>query len=831
MNFIPSLPPSLPFLSTPSHPSIPTLPSPSTDDKSLVPFSLSLSTLPSAPKKEERSLTIPTSLPLVTATGTNTMTTSVTQSAFTQQIYTILGQITAKAWKQGDKISYFTVVSVESQKSYKIACPYFCPAKPGDSLSGVCTNKPDNTLIFIKEPLVEPGASKETVKTSFIVALKNNGQNFGSAKAEQLYQYFEKEARQRIATLHFDDHDMIIKNRDMIPQAVLELISLYSTRFRENASTIIPLMRAGLTEEQCHTLLNWWYNQCAMRRLYLLGLTWTEINASVMRGWDINQLYYKLIENPFLIETVPLKKAHDIANKYELRFTSDLYAAAELVRFIDAECISRCWMSYPVHLLTQKFQKIPELLTICKKDFSCHVRYDSIYLKHQNETENILCDFFKPVHFPETYVSEITKRSLCEEQVQAVTMALSNNISIITGGAGVGKTTVIKSICHEFDLRATRFVIAAFTGKAVARIQEVFGDQQVHAITLHMLLSRGLISELDAIIIDEISMVPNELLARVLTKVYNYNVSENWVTGFVPTRTKPIQIIMVGDSSQISPIEPGDLFNQLLSSRVPKTRLLIDHRRTQNSVLKSNTHQFALRAAGQLENIHFEFGGDCLFQTGGVSEIESIIRSHHLNGVSQDDIIVISPYNEPLDDLNTRARNIFIPTPKRFIIDAFGKRFDIGCKIIMLKNFYDINVMNGQEGHVVDISADGTYLIATFQKGTYCNIPTDIPPELKKTELGTESTEELPLCTKFLSLSYAITIHKSQGSEWKIVVFYMPNKKSSGFLNRNLFYTAISRAKEQLYIVGSSASNVDSVVYTDPEKRHDKLQLRLMDNF
>lgn len=751
-------------------------------------------------------------------------------NAFKQEVYQINGTVIKKKWKKGDKDSLLTILSLTTHKEYTIICSFFCPTREGDAISGLCTNLPDGRFTFLKEPSVEPGSTPDTVKTSFMIALKGTG-NFGQYKADKLYNFFETEARKRIASLPCEQNDTVFRNKDLIPAAVVEMISLYALRFRSNDTTLAPLLNAGLSEEQARTLLTWWYTQCSLRRLYLLGLTWTEIQKSVQRGWDINALYYQLIENPYLIETVPLDKARNISAKYELQFSREILACGELVRHIDKECENRAWSCYPISYLHNSFANISELLPVCVKLFNCSIRFDSIYLRHQNETENTLAHFFEKKKCLETFCSEYTKKTLCDEQINAVNMALNNNISIITGGAGVGKTTVIRAIAREFDLRGIKYVIAAYTGKAVARIKQVF-ENNIRPMTLSMLLNRGprTSNEIDALIIDEISMVPNELLARVLQKIYEFNTVENWVVGCAP-RTKPLKVVFVGDASQLPPIDAGNLFNELLNTSLPITRLMIDHRRKdgENNVLKYNTHQFAMKSAGLLKDIEFKFGGNCLFYEGDIPEIESIVRALHNDGIKKEDVVVLCPYNEPLEELNMRCRNIFLPNAQ-YIIDAFGKRFDIGAKVMMLVNNYDLGVMNGDEGIVQSIAADGKTINVSFNGASAIAIPTSLPEHLmENTPIGDDDDfgKEMILSTKNITLSFACSVHKYQGSEIDYVIFFLPKKKISSFLNANLFYTGISRAKKMLYIVGSSPGTVDMIIGYSPIARYDKLAERL----
>ncbi|AYV86018.1 MAG: hypothetical protein Solivirus3_18 [Solivirus sp.] len=757
-----------------------------------------------------------------------------------KQLYEITGIICSKDWTKGQP-TIFSIQSATTGKKWLVICAFFAPARVGDSISGFCSTLPDGRMCFLKEPLLMPSCSKDNIITTFIILLRRVKTNFGKYQAERLYDFFETECRKRIALLSENIttdglQDSVFRNRDLLPAACAEMITLYANRFITNESTILPLTHAGLTEEQARVLLTEWYTNWSLRRLYMLGLTWTEVNNSILRGRDISGLYYQLLENPYIVETISMEKAESICFKYGLVFDNQMKAAGELVRFIDKETEAKGFSCYPLSALEVKFMNVSQLLPICKKDYGCIVMFNSIYLGYQYETETTLMKTLVPRPTVETFCSGPTKAAIgnCEEQIKAIELALNNNQCLIVGGAGTGKSTVIRNLCRELDLRGLRYIICSYTGKSISRIKQIFGGAKVNAMTLHMLLARGpkMIGRVDYLIIDEISMVPNALLAQVLIKLLDYNTDENWATKKNERKTH-LSLVMVGDASQIPPIDPGNLANELLKSNIPKIRLFIDHRvKNETGVLKSNTVQFARYTYDELEgrvpkNIQFEYGADCNFIEGEISEIESLFRNYNSANNNQKDAVVICPYNAPLDELNERLCNIFLPNAAS-CKDCRGRVWRTGGKVMALRNFYDLDIMNGEEGIIRRFESDK--LIVSFEGRTDVAILLATESLTEEGEIVEESENyrfDAPMSTRFLAYSYAITIHKSQGSEWKTVVVFLPSKFKSGFVTRNLFYTAISRAKENLYIVGYSPSSVDLIVSSKPVERFDNLAKRL----
>ena len=391
-------------------------------------------------------------------------------------------------------------------------------------------------------------------------------------------------------------------------------------------------------------------------------------------------------------------------------------------------------------------------------------------------------------------------------------------------------TTVISAIVQELELREISYVIGSFTGKAVANIKRIVRRRK-NIMTLNMMLSKGKVVDqfdrpIKVLIIDEISMVPNELLAKVILKLnYALNTDER------------LQVVLVGDPNQVQPIEWGDFCNQMMTSwifeegatkgtlAIPWVQLTEDHRRREKGVLFNNMAQFV--TAESPEEINFEWGNDCEFVQGGVAEVEAKVRSLHQQGSFSDEVTIISPINEGLEDINLRVQNIFISEHAPNIRDAFGKVWKLGARVMMTENRYDIDIMNGEEGTILGILPEKSSIRIRFQNGQEVDIPTFIPVILEQRNDLEDLDLEKPLSTKLLILSWAITVHKSQGSQWKNVIFYIPKKMGKGsFFNRNLLYTGTSRTEDHLTVIAPYESTFTSAILVNPPHRYDNLAKR-----
>jgi len=755
------------------------------------------------------------------------------------------------------------------------------PTKPlkGDSIAGDISFFNDKYL-FIDEPMIEPVADRQSIESLFDIALK--GIYFNERMRTKLYDFFldqtHKEA-DKVTSIT----SALYRTRESIDAQVIETINMFAENYIiAQESTITALKNGTPLEEKGIKRLMWWWNKNYLyRRLYMLGVTKREIRESVDRGWSIRDLYYQLLENPYILERINIDTCSKICKRYDRIFPNEVLQCGHLVRDIDEQCSERQWMCMPIYQIIKKYPMfLPSasndgLLQTLLNIFKCSIKYNCIYLHYQEQIEDILSSFIINNKIPEMTPSKETMEKLNEKQCDALKMALSNSISIITGGPGTGKTTIISNLVDELSRRNISYVISAFTGKAIARLKQVI-KRKSNIMTLNMLVNQINDLQIDYLIIDEFSMVCNSLLAKVLRVIYSDM-----------TRTK-IKLVIVGDYDQLPPIEPGNLMGELLSvdngrsafdrekcpiereimlsqttsnrdvkmgTSIPIVKLDIDCRRSKIGPLHNNIRCIAEKRFNDLT-----WGDDCMYAEGGIDYTENIVSSYiqacrklglELREISQL-ITVICPYNNICDDLNLRIRKLFTsanfassspswgksgennicdgPEQKLTFLqnsptsvpDSYGNTWYVNDRIMMTDNRYDINVMNGEEGTIIGIG--NGFVLCNFPSGEV-EIPTFHIKNMEDDFL--EESGIKPLSTKLLSLSWAMSVHKSQGSEWKYVIFYLPSRGSSSFINRKLIYTAMSRAKDGLVCISEQPMGIATGLVTEPSARFDNLSKRL----
>ncbi|CAH6418889.1 ATP-dependent DNA helicase [uncultured virus] len=414
-------------------------------------------------------------------------------------------------------------------------------------------------------------------------------------------------------------------------------------------------------------------------------------------------------------------------------------------------------------------------------------------------------------------------KTLTGEQKLSIQGALAHDLCIINGGAGVGKSTVIAEIVRNLQIRDIPFAAVAFTGKAVARLQEVLKCRL--AATMDRMITRAnQMPEFHHLIIDEISMVTMELMYR-------------FVKAF-PGRYK---ITLVGDVNQLQPIGWGCLMRQLIATkRVPTYTLTVNQRIVKHVVDKVETDKPAgLMAPGEasfdrvmLENanalidpkrdlgepIQFRDGAGFYQMEGGAETIQTIVQQLHRAGIPESEILLICPYNEYLDNLNLIMQTTYLEKNKK-MVDQNKKLWCVGDRVMMLSNNYDINVMNGENGYVIDLTDEG--VIVQFKDGAehLFRYQSKNPQpwkhrgeawkKAKDEDGGNGDGDDNELTIAELRHSFAVSVHKAQGNEQTFVGGLIParrgkdGKLTSSFLNINLLYVMITRARRAMWLVGS----------------------------
>ena len=393
---------------------------------------------------------------------------------------------------------------------------------------------------------------------------------------------------------------------------------------------------------------------------------------------------------------------------------------------------------------------------------------------------------------------------LAPEQRQAVKMALTNSLALITGGPGTGKTSVQRALLDLYRKRypEAKIVCCAPTGKAARRMEQATG---VPSSTVHRALGLlanedGLYSEpemidADLVLVDEVSMLDIYLAEKLFRSV--------------PANAR---LILVGDSDQLPSVGPGAVLKEIIASgMVPVVRLDQVFRQKNGSRIAANAKLI------RHGNLSLEYGPDFEFHDStDLSVSAEIIESLYLQETAKygiDNVVLLSPYRQKTETganaLNQRLQAKVNPPAEGKSDAVHGqRRFRTGDKVMQIKNCEDIS--NGDVGYIKSISGTQTDSVVRIDFGD---------GRIVDYENG-----DLDM----LDLAYACTVHKSQGDEFKSVIINLQCAHSV-MLVRPLIYTAITRAKEKVLIVGERKALCTAIRRTDSEQRGTKLAQRIIE--
>ena len=400
---------------------------------------------------------------------------------------------------------------------------------------------------------------------------------------------------------------------------------------------------------------------------------------------------------------------------------------------------------------------------------------------------------------------------LSSEQQAALTLAATSSITVITGGPGCGKTTLVRALVAMFRKAGLLIRLAAPTGRAAQRLSEVCEHE---ASTIHRLLKyepadRGFLHgkhfklEADVLMIDETSMLDISL-ARSLLEAIN----------------KGTRVVFVGDADQLPSVGPGLFLSDLLQIAQTKTiRLTNLFRRANESLISVAAFQVN---SGEVPDIHEPDGSgkrDAYFlpiqeQIEGAALIEKLVTEQIPKkfGFGATDITVLTPMN--LGELGTIALNKRLqekirPSSNGVPSIKFGNQeFRLGDRVCQRVNNYQLGtngVFNGDQGEIIGVDQENTQLTIKLWDGREIEYTKDVLSQL--------------------DLAYALSIHRSQGSEIPAVVLAIHDSQAI-LLERQLLYTAITRAKKLLIIVGTRRALVMAVRKTKSRRRYSGLALR-----
>jgi exodeoxyribonuclease V alpha subunit len=416
-----------------------------------------------------------------------------------------------------------------------------------------------------------------------------------------------------------------------------------------------------------------------------------------------------------------------------------------------------------------------------------------------------MATLYPPIDFDKAVVwcERRTGKTLAFSQREALKTVLGNRVVVITGGPGVGKTTLVNSILMILRAKGVKCLLCAPTGRAAKRLTETTGSE---AKTIHRLLEidpgTGRFTRNESnplacglLVVDETSMVDVPLMHSLVRAVPN-----------------PAGLILVGDVDQLPSVGPGTVLHDLIESGVvPTVRLREVFRQAANSQIITNAHRIRrgqmpdMRGADPNSDFHFVERDEPEKIIAALVKLvqERIPERFRLDPIR--DVQVLCPMNRGslgVRELNTALQRVLNPVrPGEPNVERFGWRFQMWDKVIQTENDYDKDVFNGDVGIVERVAPVEQQVAIRFDD------------RVVKYDFG-ELDE--------VSLAYAVTIHKSQGSEFPAVVIPLATQHYM-LLQRNLIYTGITRGKRLLVLIGQKKALGIAVRNDRPLRRYSGL--------
>lgn len=556
----------------------------------------------------------------------------------------------------------------------------------------------------------------------------------------------------------------------------------------------------------------------------------------------INENPYKLIKN---VKGIGFLKADEIALKNNLDKNSPFRIESAIIYVLSQKAINFGHTYYPKNKLTKEVVKLLDVqedlveaiytnLLISNEivvDF-----YDEekiIYLSYFYEAENYISSKISKMIFNKEFkilenidkeIEDFIKKlsiKLSKIQISAIKSCFLQNVSIITGGPGTGKTTIINTIANIFLSLGYNIALAAPTGRAAKRIEET---TKIESKTIHRLLgyvpnkyddfgyfeyNEKNTLDVDLVIIDEMSMVDVLLFEKLLKGI-----------------KESTKLIIVGDVDQLPSVGAGNVLRDLIESNVIKYTKLTDiFRQSKKSNIIVNAHRINNGKSPILNEKNSDFfflktNNPIITRNTVVDLIKNRLPKAYSYNFHKD-IQILTQTRKGICgvyELNRILQEVLNPKTKDSLELNFGNKvFRLNDKVMQTKNNYDLSFIdsNGEEGFGVYNGDMGiVFEIDEKEKKIIVKMQDD-----RTVEYAVDNLDNL-------ELSYAITIHKSQGSEFKSVIiplfdsFYM-------LQTRNLLYTAITRAKENIVLVGNEEIMFNMINNNTINDRYSNLKNRL----
>jgi exodeoxyribonuclease V alpha subunit len=395
--------------------------------------------------------------------------------------------------------------------------------------------------------------------------------------------------------------------------------------------------------------------------------------------------------------------------------------------------------------------------------------------------------------------------TLAGRQIQAVSSAIEDKVMVITGGPGTGKTTIINAILKIFEKLPVQLMLAAPTGRAAKKMREATGHQ---AKTIHRMLEYSVRKggfqknethplKCDLLIVDEASMIDSVLMHHLLKAV--------------PPRAT---FVLVGDINQLPSVGPGNILKDIIASgAVPVVELTEIFRQAQESSIVVNAHRINRGLFPKLQPAEHQLEDFYLVEQEDPEQVLKIVLELIQKRIPKrfgfdpfNDIQVLTPMHRGTvgaANLNIELQKALNPGSDE--IARGGRTFRVDDKVMQIKNNYEKGIFNGDIGRITRINPESQQVSITFDnRNVVC----------EHSELDE------------IVLAYAISVHKSQGSEYPAVIIPILMQHYL-LLQRNLIYTAITRARKLVVLVGTKKALFTGVNNDKTRKRYTSLQRRL----
>ena len=611
----------------------------------------------------------------------------------------------------------------------------------------------------------------------------------------------------------------------------------------------------GITERKAISIATQMSERHELRNVVMFMQKYGISNSMAIKLYDEygSQIKSIILNNPYKlareVNGIGFKRADEIAAKTGVKLDSEFRIQCGIIH-----CLKEASTDGHTYLPREELiRSAYELLGVCESDIErqldeLKIERQLIEVKSEDRLNIYLSEYYQIEKNCAVKLLTLTRYSdrisaseldseiksieseldieLHDLQREAVIKALSEGLFILTGGPGTGKTTTIKSIISGLERRNLRFVLAAPTGRAAKRMSETTGYE---ASTIHRLLSIKHNPEeradayfemnednpldVDAVIIDEASMVDIFLFNSLLKAI-----------------SPGCKLIIVGDSNQLPSVGPGQVLKDMLDSGVcPNVELKYIFRQSNESHIVTYAHMIN---NGEQIDFTTKYEDFFLLKRDNYEEIRQALLyliceklPKHFN-TSPMQIQVLTPMKKGalgVWELNRILQEYINPPSDKKVELEYGENiFRVGDKVMQTKNNYDMEwnimstygisaqrgkgVFNGDIGIISHINKPSRLIRITFDDG-------------REAEYSYETLEEL-------ELAYAITIHKSQGSEYPVVIMPLLGGPRS-LLYRNLLYTGVTRAKDCVVILGSENTVCEMIRCENENRRYTGLAERI----